>query len=276
MSYVDVTDEELRPPRPTNRNGVIKSFHPNGMLKTVACYVNNKHMTSGYRYRENGIQHTYKINPTGGRNIGMYFGRDTSDVLVAYVFFDASGQPHGQQQNRGDVSHWFHGAPARYFIFRDEYVHHLWIRIGVHHVFLRFIRTAHKSNFSLHLYAPSSNESPPFIAYGVNFPHKNFAIYQTENQYDCDVRRGYKRKYYPKIYIKRLLAWYDIPMPQGPYVYESLGEEILHSIEDHNSISSIVGSLLRFVSAYGVYFPSAHDPIGSLTAVVDAPPPEKN
>jgi len=273
MSYVDVdvdVDVEFRPPVPGRRKGVIKTFHPNGMLKTMATYRNNKLIRSGTRFYNNGIVHTCKKPAIGTKNnIGMFFGREPTDAVIISIFFDASGRPHRHQQNHGDGSHWFHGAPAEYFQFRDDYVHHLWIRAGIHHIFLRFIRTAQESSFNLHLYAPSPKDFPPFIAYGVKFPHKNFAIYQTENQYECDVRRGYKRKYYPKMYIKRLLAWYDIPMHQGPYVYELMGEEILQTIEDHNSISSIVSGLLRFLSAYGVYFPTAKDPLQTLISVVD-------
>jgi hypothetical protein len=273
MSYVDVdvdVDVVLQPQVPPMRNGAMKTFHPNGMLKTMATYRNNKLICSGTRFYNNGIVHTCKKSPIVTKNsIGMFFGRPPSDVISVYVFFDTSGRPHGHQEKNGDHSHWFHGAPARYFLFRDEYIHQLWIRVGIHHVFLRFIRTAQESSFNLHLYAPSPKEFPPFIAYGVKFPHKNFAIYQTDNQYECDIRRRYKRKYYPKIYIKRLLAWYDIPMPHGPYVYESIGEEILRDIEDHNSISSIVSGLLRFLSAYGVYFPTAKDPLQNLISVAD-------
>ncbi len=253
--YVDVGDDDLRPPDKEMKNGLYKSFHPNGMLKRMFHYCDDKLAGPLTILYDNGIMDLKAKVGVEKKVIGLHLKRHPDDFLYAHRFFDTSGRLHGICKIREKTSWWVHGAPKTYIIESDEYVHRIWIRAGVHHIIIRIVRYRNVSFFDITLYAPSSTEEPPYLVYKRKMPFRKFSIIEN----DRDDRRyaiydSWKPDF-PKIYIRELMGWYSIYMPYGRYVYDSMAEDILDGIENPYSATSIASGILRFLSNYGVYFP---------------------
>lgn len=253
--YVSVTDEELRPPAEDMLNGQYKSFHPNGMLKSMTNYCDDKRVGPITILYPNGILDLKAYVDVERKLVGLHIKRHPDDFLYAHRFFDMSGRLHGICKIREKTSWWVHGAPKTYIIESDEYVHRIWIRAGAHHIIIRIVRYRNVSFFDVTFYAPSSVEEPPFIVYKRKMPFRKFSIIENEKDYRQYTIYGNGGSDSPKIYIREVMGWYSIYMPYGRYVYDSMAEDILDGIEDPYSATSIASGIFRFLSNYGVYFP---------------------
>ena len=273
MSYVDVFDEELRP---IARTGPIKHFHPNGMLKRMGTYVYGRPVGPAYTFHPNGIrdvQCTYSTDIH--RHIGFYARHRPTGQLSAYVFFDTSGRLHGDVYVGGEHSTWHHGAPHRFLDTRDEHIHRFWLRIGTHHVILRFFRTRTSNTMNMTLYVQRMdtddvNIQPPFIIYPCRLIIRRFDIIHIHAQYENFRHHRIYHNHMPPIPIKKLLHWSDVQLPSGPSIYIPIVQSIYDTIEDESSVDSIVGGLLRVLAPYGAYFPDGDDPLHTLLRAVGA------
>lgn len=269
-SYVDVGDDELRPPLKEMRNGLYKTFHPNGMLKTMVHYCDDEVDGPFTALYNNGIMDLKARIATGKKLVGFHIKRHSSDNVYAYRFFDTSGQLHGISKTKNQASWWHHGAPKTYFIEHRDYVHYLWIRAGIHHIIIRIVQITEISKFNLKLYAPSSVEKPPLIVCKRKMPLNAFTLITSESDYKRYTIFANGKPDLPKIYIKELVAWENIEIPRWYSEYESIAEDILDGIENPYSAMSIVSSIYRFLSKYGGYIPSTVKTFNEFVAKMES------
>lgn len=269
-SYVDVGDDELRPPLKDMRNGIYNTFHPNGMLKTMVHYCDDEVEGPFTALYNNGIM-DLKGRFTSGKNlVGFHIKHHPSDYVYAYRFFDTSGQLHGISKTKDKASWWHHGAPKTYFIEHRDYVRYLWIRAGTHHIIIRIVQCTEISKFNLTLYAPSSIEKPPFIVCKRKMPINKFTVIMSEGDYRRYTIFGNRKPDFPKIYIEELMSWDNIQIPFWYSEYTSIAEDILGGIENPYSAMSIVSSIFRFLSKYGAYIPSTVKTFNEFVAKMES------